>query len=89
MDKAAKAKGQAWFNSLEPFSFQGAQDRLEPGDVVRIMRGPHHDYLTRTEALSLLQDNAARAPDGQTDRYKHFRLVTLDEDGLPIQLRTH
>lgn len=82
-------QARAWFEALERIDVEEALAMLDNANRVACAHGSIRSTLGREHAKTLIETHGARrTPDGQGPGLDDLGLVTIDDDGFPVQLRT-
>ena len=78
-----------WFDTLEAIDDSEALDRLRDGRTIPCAHGNIRSTMDRAHAERLIaQQGARKAPAGQELGLGDYGIVTIDDDGFPVQIAT-
>lgn len=84
-----QGQARAWFEGLEQIDGEEALSILDPADPVACAHGSIRSTLSHDHVIRLMETHGARrAPERQAPGLDHFGLVTIDDDGFPVHIRT-
>ncbi|WP_298841699.1 hypothetical protein [uncultured Salinicola sp.] len=82
-------QARAWFDTLEKITCEDALALIREGEIVPCAHGTIRSTMGRAHAEQLIaKEGARRVPAGQDLGLDDYGIVTIDEDGFPVQIAT-